>query len=278
MPAKQISCHPERRSPRRPQSKDLRLVFAFLTKLEKQGNGCKNHPPSPNRGPALPLHGLSLIGSHTAAPDGPAFHGFDPATGEVLQPDYFSASDADIDHATRLAAEAFPVYAHLSGKAKAEFLRTIAASLESLAEEIVPRACRETGLPEGRIRGELARTTGQLRLFASVVEEGSWLDARIDPAQPERKPLARADIRSLLRPIGPVSVFGASNFPLAFSAATQLLRLRPAIQSSSRPTQAIRAQANWLARPSAPPSRLAAYPKESSRFSSTAESKSARSW
>ena len=194
-------------------------MFAFLTKLEKQGNGCKNHPPSPNRGPALPLHGLSLIGSHTAAPDGPAFHGFDPATGEVLQPDYFSASDADIDHATRLAAEAFPVYAHLSGKAKAEFLRTIAASLESLAEEIVPRACRETGLPEGRIRGELARTTGQLRLFASVVEEGSWLDARIDPAQPERKPLARADIRSLLRPIGPVSVFGASNFPLAFSVA-----------------------------------------------------------
>jgi NADP-dependent aldehyde dehydrogenase len=167
----------------------------------------------------LSLHGLSLIGSRTASPEGPVFPGFDPATGDVLEPAYSSASDADIEQAAQLAAEAFPVYARLSGYARAEFLRTIAASLESLAEEIVPRACRETGLPEGRIRGELGRTTGQLRLFASLVEEGSWLDARIDLAQPDRKPLARADIRSTLRPIGPVAVFGASNFPLAFSVA-----------------------------------------------------------
>jgi alpha-ketoglutaric semialdehyde dehydrogenase len=178
-----------------------------------------NHLPLQNRGFTLALHGLSLIGSHTASPEGSVFRGFDPATGEVLEPGYYSAADADIDQAARLAAEAFPVYAHLSGKAKAEFLRTIAASLESLAEEIVSRAILETGLPEGRIRGELGRTTGQLRLFASVVEESSWLDARIDPAQPERKPLPRADIRSMLRPIGPVAVFGASNFPLAFSVA-----------------------------------------------------------
>jgi NADP-dependent aldehyde dehydrogenase len=167
----------------------------------------------------LPLHGLSLIGHHNGAPTGPVFHGFDPATSEVLEPSYFSASNSEIDQAARLAADAFPLYSHLSGNAKAEFLRTIAISLESLAEEIVPRACRETGLPEGRIRGELGRTTGQLRLFASVVEEGSWLDARVDPAQPERKPLPRADIRSMLIPIGPVAVFGASNFPLAFSVA-----------------------------------------------------------
>ena len=167
----------------------------------------------------MPLHGFSLIGAHTASSEGPVFHGFNPATGESLEPAYYSASDADIDRAARLAAEAFPVYAHLSGKAKAEFLRTIATSLESLAEEIAPRACHETGLPEGRIRGELGRTTGQLRLFASLVEEGSWLDARIDPALPDRKPLPRADIRSTLRPIGPVAVFGASNFPLAFSVA-----------------------------------------------------------
>jgi NADP-dependent aldehyde dehydrogenase len=167
----------------------------------------------------LPLHGFSLIGSHTASPNGPVFHGFDPATGNTLEPAYYSASDADIDHAAHLAAEAFPIYAHLSGTAKAEFLRTIATSLESLAEEIVPRACRETGLPEGRIRGELGRTTAQLRLFATLVEEGSWLGARIDPAEPDRKPLPRADIRSMLRPLGPVAVFGASNFPLAFSVA-----------------------------------------------------------
>jgi alpha-ketoglutaric semialdehyde dehydrogenase len=167
----------------------------------------------------LPLHGLSLIGSHTASASGHIFHGFNPAAGETLEPAYHSASDGDIDQAAQLAAEAFPVYAHFSGKAKAEFLRAIATSLESLAEEIVPRACHETGLPEGRIHGELGRTTGQLRMFASLVEEGSWLDARIDPALPERKPLPRADIRSMLRPIGPVAVFGASNFPLAFSVA-----------------------------------------------------------
>jgi NADP-dependent aldehyde dehydrogenase len=167
----------------------------------------------------LPLNGLSLIGSHTASPEGPIFRGFDPATGEAMEPAYFSASDADVDNAARLATDAFPVYGHISGKAKAEFLRTIAASLESLAEEIVLRACRETGLPEVRIRGELGRTTGQLRLFASLVEEGSWLDARIDPALPDRKPLPRADIRSMLKPLGPVAVFGASNFPLAFSVA-----------------------------------------------------------
>ncbi len=170
----------------------------------------------------MPLHGLSLIGSNTASPEGfVPFAGFDPATVvcETLEPATVRLLTCDIEQAAQLAAEVFPIYSHLSGKAKALFLRTIATSLESLAEEIVPRACHETGLPEGRIRGELGRTTGQLRLFASLVEEGSWLDARIDPAQPDRKPLPRADIRSTLRPIGPVAVFGASNFPLAFSVA-----------------------------------------------------------
>jgi NADP-dependent aldehyde dehydrogenase len=118
-----------------------------------------------------------------------------------------------------LAAEAFPIYSNLAGAEKGRFLRSIATALEVKGEEIVDRSRQETGLPEGRLRGELARTTNQLRLFAGVVEEGSWVNARIDPAEPERKPLPRADIRSMLRPLGPVAVFGASNFPLAFSVA-----------------------------------------------------------
>ena len=85
--------------------------------------------------------------------------------------------------------------------------------------ELVERANRETALPEARLKGESARTINQLRLFAQVVEEGSWVNARIDPAQPDRKPLPRSDIRSMMRPLGPVAVFGASNFPLAFSVA-----------------------------------------------------------
>ena len=77
----------------------------------------------------------------------------------------------------------------------------------------------ETGLPEGRVRGERGRTTGQLRMFAALVREGSWVDARIEPAMPDRTPLPRPDLRRMMVPLGPVAVFGASNFPLAFSVA-----------------------------------------------------------
>jgi len=175
----------------------------------------------------LSLHGVSLIGSKIGAktgskdgaPDGAVFYGSDPVTSEVLQPRYFTASSQDVEHAAELAAAAFPVYGNLAGAQKAKFLRSIATTIEASGNEIVDRARRETGLPEARLRGELARTTNQLRLFAGVVEEGSWVNARIDPAEPERKPLPRPDIRSMLKPLGPVAVFGASNFPLAFSVA-----------------------------------------------------------
>jgi alpha-ketoglutaric semialdehyde dehydrogenase len=167
----------------------------------------------------LPLEGLSLIGTEKGLPQGARFYAFDPASGEQLTPEYFSASGADVEHAAQKAAQAFGAYASLSGKSKAKFLNTMAAALDARGNEIVERARRETGLAEGRLRGELGRTSNQLRLFAAVVEEGSWLNARIDPAQPQRKPMPRADIRSMLRPLGPVAVFGASNFPLAFSVA-----------------------------------------------------------
>ena len=105
------------------------------------------------------------------------------------------------------------------GRERGAFLRKIAEMIESIAGEVIERAAQETALPQARLQGETARTCAQLRLFAQVVEEGSWVQARIDRAAPERKPLPKPDIRSMLRPLGPVVVFGASNFPLAFSVA-----------------------------------------------------------
>src|SRR4029450_5805601 len=102
---------------------------------------------------------------------------------------------------------------------RAQFLSKIAENIEALGDTLTSRATQETGLPEGRIRSETGRTCSQLRLFAGLVSEGSWVDARIDHADFERKPLPKPDVRSMLRPLGPVVVFGASNFPLAFSVA-----------------------------------------------------------
>jgi alpha-ketoglutaric semialdehyde dehydrogenase len=167
----------------------------------------------------LSLDGCSLIGSKRGSTGGVVFYGCDPATGEVLEPAFHTASSEDVEQAAKLATTAFSTYGSLSGAERGKFLRSIATGIEETAADIVTRAGFETGLPEGRLRGELARTTNQLRLFAGVVEEGSWVNARIDPAEPERKPLPRADIRSMLKPLGPVVVFGASNFPLAFSVA-----------------------------------------------------------
>src|SRR5690606_4542245 len=102
---------------------------------------------------------------------------------------------------------------------RAAFLRAIAEEILALDSILLARAGSETGLPEGRLTGERGRTVGQLRLFAEVLEEGSWVGARIDTALPDRAPLPRPDLRRMLVPIGPVAVFGASNFPLAFSVA-----------------------------------------------------------
>ena len=115
------------------------------------------------------------------------------------------------------AQEAFLFYKNLPGKEKAAFLRKIADGLEAEKATIIPLASKESNLPEGRITGELGRTTGQIRLFAKLVEEGSWVEATIDHADPNRTPAPKPDIRRFLTPLGPVVVFGASNFPLAFS-------------------------------------------------------------
>ena len=142
-----------------------------------------------------------------------------PQSGVALDPIYYSATAAEVDEAVQLASQAFAAYSKTSGKARAALLRRAADGLELHRDALAERAHLETALPMPRLLGEVSRTAGQLRLFAGVVEEGSWVNARIDPALPDRQPLPRPDIRSMLRPLGPVAVFGASNFPLAFSVA-----------------------------------------------------------
>jgi alpha-ketoglutaric semialdehyde dehydrogenase len=167
----------------------------------------------------MTLTGLSFIGNQRGTSGGTPIHGLNPATGEQLDPNYHSASATEVDQAVQLAAQAFSVYAATSGKAKGGFLRSIADRLDSLQQTLAERAHLETALPMPRLLGEVTRTTGQLRVFASLAEGGSWVQARIDSPLPERKPLPRPALRSMLRPLGPVVVFGPSNFPLAFSVA-----------------------------------------------------------
>jgi NADP-dependent aldehyde dehydrogenase len=165
----------------------------------------------------MELTGLSLIGGGRGSDQGAGFQAVNPQTGAQLLPVYRSALAAEVDEAVKLAEQAFASYSKASGKAKASFLRRAAKGFEAHRQELAERAHLETALPMPRLMGEVGRTAGQLRMFAGVVEEGSWVQARIDPALPERQPLPRPDIRSMLRALGPVAVFGASNFPLAFS-------------------------------------------------------------
>ena len=132
---------------------------------------------------------------------------------------YKDATLDQVDSALQRAQISFLSYKNISGKKKAEFLRAIADEIEALGQELVSTAVRETNLPEARIVGERGRTTGHCRMFADLVEQGSWVDARIDTAIPDRAPLPKPDIRKMLTPLGPVVVFGAANFPLAYSTA-----------------------------------------------------------
>ena len=135
-------------------------------------------------------------------------------------PDRFATGTPDhVERACRAAEDAFPEYAATTRAARASFLRAIADEIEARGAEITAIGTRETGLPEARLEGERGRTTGQLRLFAEHIEAGDYLDRRHDSALPDRAPLPRPDLRMMQRPIGPVAVFGASNFPLAFSVA-----------------------------------------------------------
>ena len=166
-----------------------------------------------------PLLGRMVIAGELVAGTGELISAFDPVAGTELEPGYRHGDATHVETACTAAAAAFGAYRATTSEERAAFLEGIAANVEGLRDELVARACAETGLPEARIAGEVGRTTGQLRLFASVLREGSWNGARIDPARPDRTPLPRADIRQRAVPLGPVAVFGASNFPLAFSVA-----------------------------------------------------------
>ncbi len=167
----------------------------------------------------MKISGQSIVGSSLTANAGQPFRATNPRTGEKLPPDFFSAGPEEVASAASLAHEAFATYSRISGREKGKFLRTIAGKIEAAVDELVERAEQETALPKARLQGETARTSGQLRLFAQVVEEGSWVTARIDRADASRKPAPSPDLRSMLHGLGPVVVFGASNFPLAFSVA-----------------------------------------------------------
>ena len=164
------------------------------------------------------LTGASLIGSGESR-EGPEFHAIDPATGTRLEPAYHDAGPVDVDRAAALAWQAFERYRHTSHAERAAFLETIAAEIDALGDTLIDRVTAETGIPAARVKGELARTTGQLRLFADVVRDGDWAQARLDTPDPDRAPLPKPDLRQRSIPVGPVAGFAASNFPLAFSVA-----------------------------------------------------------
>jgi alpha-ketoglutaric semialdehyde dehydrogenase len=166
----------------------------------------------------LSLHGHSLIGDRKVAGT-QTFRARSPLDSAELEPPFQMASELDVDAALRLADEAFQTYRETTGEARAAFLERIGDEIMAIGDALIARAHLETGLPEARLTGERARTVNQLRLFAQVAREGSWVDARIDNAIADRPPVPKPDLRRMLVPIGPVVVFGSSNFPLAFSVA-----------------------------------------------------------
>ncbi|WP_016882084.1 MULTISPECIES: aldehyde dehydrogenase (NADP(+)) [unclassified Rhodococcus (in: high G+C Gram-positive bacteria)] len=165
------------------------------------------------------ITGVNLVGATDLPGTGAAVTGIDPASGAALEPVYHEASTADVERATALAWEAFGSYRHTTLEQRAAFLETIATEIENLGSILVDRVIAETGIAEARVQGEVARTTRQLRMFASVVREGSWTQAQLDTPNPDRTPLPKPDLRQREVPLGPVAVFSASNFPLAFSVA-----------------------------------------------------------
>ncbi|HEV3431772.1 MAG TPA: aldehyde dehydrogenase (NADP(+)) [Paraburkholderia sp.] len=167
----------------------------------------------------MTITGQSLIGAMSVRGTHGAFHGIDARTGETLEPAFGGATQDDLERACALAEAAFDTFRETPPENRAAFLETIGEKIMAIGDALIERCMAETGLPRARLEGERARTVGQLRLFAGVLRNGDFVDARIDPAQADRKPMPRVDLRLRNVAIGPVAVFGASNFPLAFSVA-----------------------------------------------------------
>ncbi len=155
---------------------------------------------------------LSAIGTIT-------FKTLDPKLNAETEWEFHEASIDEVDEAAQLASKAFEIYRNYSGERKANFLKTIAEEIEALGDELLETYMAESGLPKGRAQGERGRTIFQLRTMAELLLEGSWVEAIIDTPIPDRKPVPKPDLRKMLIPIGPIAVFGSSNFPLAYSTA-----------------------------------------------------------
>jgi len=165
------------------------------------------------------LHGKSFLAGVLVEENARAFRAVSPLNNQPLDPEFHECTVSAVDRALVCADEAFRTYRRTSPEARATFLEAIADEIAALGDPLIERAHLESGLPKDRLVGERGRTMNQLRLFAQVLREGSWCDARIDMAQPNRMPLPKPDLRRMLIPVGPVIVFGSSNFPLAFSVA-----------------------------------------------------------
>ena len=165
------------------------------------------------------LTGSQLVAGRASARGSETFRAVDPATGRSLDPPYYEASVEEISEACHAADEAFVALRRHPARTRARLLDLMAEEIDGLGDVLVDRVMAETGYPEARVRSERGRTTSQLRIFAELVRDGSWVDARIDHAHPERRPIPKPDLRRMLIPIGPIAVFAASNFPLAFSVA-----------------------------------------------------------
>lgn len=165
------------------------------------------------------IHGKNLIGTELAAARQEIFQGYNPREGGPSGDQFHEADTSEIERAGELAREAAGTLQELRPDGVARFLEAIRKEILETGDALIAKADEETALGLDRLRGERDRTVNQLKLFADLVREGSWVDARIDTELPDRKPLPRPDIRRMLAPLGPVAVFGASNFPLAFSVA-----------------------------------------------------------
>ena len=165
------------------------------------------------------ITGKNYIGNQLSATGNKTFKTFNPLLNIENEWEITEASTNEVNQATELASGAYRTYSKISGEKKAVFLRTIAEEIEALGDELLQVYSSESGFPNGRAMGERGRTLGQLRAFANHIEAGNWVDASIDTAQPDRQPLPKVDLRKMNVALGPVVVFGASNFPFAFSTA-----------------------------------------------------------
>lgn len=165
------------------------------------------------------ITGKNYIGNSLSNLGNKTFLTFNPKLSVENEWIFYEASDIEVDSAINLAMKAFEVFKSIPREEKAFFLNQVANEIEALGDELIQTYCKETGLPEGRAKGERGRTIGQLRSFAVLIKEGSWVEATIDTALPNRTPIPKPDLRKMMVPLGPVAVFGASNFPLAYSTA-----------------------------------------------------------